>query len=278
MRKTHALTAESLFGDVRSGRRYTVLIDDTGSPGDKNTPGNLHPQRKSWVSVVLTPRQSWEVSNQLPQALDYLRSETGASEFHFTDIYSGRKAFEHIALDLRLSLFRFMAFIFTTYKFPIIVQTLDPDNAMYQDMRDTFPNDIGPFKSSKPGDVALLMLLIRTKWFLKEQGVTPATAARVFIDEGFMKHGRAFSLKTFAEVFDQGLLCFANSHSVPHIQLADFAAFSLNRTQWLIGKEKLTPLDREFIGILSPITWNFVNIKPIILPKDWWSDDPQDTN
>jgi hypothetical protein len=145
-------------------------------------------------------------------------------------------------------------------------------------MRDNFPNDIGPFKSNKPGDIALLMLLIRTKWFLKEQGVTLATAARVFIDEGFMKHGRAFNLNTFREVFDQGLLGFADSRSVPHIQLADFAAFALNRSQWLLGKQKLSPIDQAILQILSPITWNYANINPVVLPADWWSDDQKNTN
>lgn len=272
------LTAAAFLADVHGGTRYTVVVDDTGSPGDKNTPGSLHPQRKSWVAVVLTPGQAREVSEQLPQALALLRTETGASEFHFTDIYSGRKAFADLPIELRLSLFGFMAYIFTTYQFPIIVQTLDPDNSMYQQMRDNFPGDIGPFKSDKPGDIALLMLLIRTKWFLKEQGVTPATAARVFIDEGFMKHGRAFNLNAFRDVFDQGLLCFADSRSVPHIQLADFAAFALNRTQWLLGKQQLSPIDQALIEILSPITWNFVNIKPVILPADWWSDKQDNAN
>jgi hypothetical protein len=271
------LSAESLLGDLRSERRFAVVIDDTGSPGDKNTPPTLHPFRKSWVSVVLTPEQAAEVSQQLPQALEDLRTYTGASEFHFTDIYSGRRAFANVPEETRLNLFAFMAFIFTTYRFPIIVQTLDPDNASYQSFRAAFPEKVAYFKMSRPGDVALLMLLCRTKWFLREQGVTADTAARVFVDEGerFMKHGNAINLQTFAEVFEGGLICFSDSRRVPHIQLADFAAFSLNRTQWLLGKPTLSPFDAALIQILSPVSWNYVNLKQVVLPGDWWSSSTE---
>jgi hypothetical protein len=263
-------SAETLLGDLGSGRRFVVLVDDTGSPGDKNTPANLHPLRKSWVAVVLTPEQSAEVSQQLPEALKGLAEFTGAPEFHFTDIYSGKRAFKNVSPDARLNLFAFMAYIFTTYRFPIIVQTLDPDNAMFQAFRAALPEKVGPFRMSRPGDVALLMLLSLAKWFLKEQGITSETAARVLIDEGFMKHGRAFSLPSFAEAFDGGLLYFSDSRRIPHIQLADFAAFSLNRTQWLLGKATLSPFDTALVQILSPVSWNYVNIKPIVIPADWW--------
>jgi hypothetical protein len=269
------LSFESLLGDVSAGQRFTVLVDDTGSPGDKNTPATLHPLRKSWVAVVLTPAQSSEVSKQLPSALDELAKLTGASEFHFTDIYSGRREFASVPLEARLAVFGFMAFLFETYRFPIISQTLDPDNQTYQEFQRRFPERVGPFRMRRPGDVALLMLLARAKWFLKEQGVTPATAARVFIDEGFMKDGRTVELHSFAEAFDGGLLCFADSRRVPHIQLADFAAFALNRTQWLLGKPSLSPVDEALAQILSPVSWNYVNIRHVALPRDWWSASPE---
>ncbi|MEM3489059.1 MAG: DUF3800 domain-containing protein, partial [Nitrososphaerota archaeon] len=63
-----------------------------------------------------------------------------------------------------------------------------------------------------------------------------------------------FPSLAWKSVFANGLICFARSPSIPPIQLADFAAFALNRTQLLLGKEKLSPLDKRLLEILSSIT------------------------
>ena len=263
---------DSLASGIRSGTRYTVLIDDTGSPGAKNTPGNLHPARKSWVAVILSPQESFEVSTQLPLALDELERATGATEFHFTEIYSGKGPFKNLPLDLRLGLFGFMAEIFSIYKFPILVQTLDPDNAMFQQFRSTFEKNPPPvaFKVNKHEDVALFFLLCRVKWFLREKGVTAADAAYVVVDEGFRDAGASLRLPSFSSVFHNGNVSFAASNQLSHLQLADFAAFSLNREQWLLGKDTLSPLDETLATILSKIAWNYVNIGRVTYDQ-WWN-------
>lgn len=68
--------------------------------------------------------------NHMPQALDGLRKSVGADEFHFTDIYSGKNQFKNVDLQVRLGLFEFMAYIFSVYKFPVIVQTFDPETLL----------------------------------------------------------------------------------------------------------------------------------------------------
>jgi hypothetical protein len=69
-------------------------------------------------------------------------------------------------------------------------------------------------------------------------------------------------------VFVDGLICFARSSSILPLQLADFAAFALNRTQLLIGKEKLSPLDKTLLKILSPIAWNYQNIEKRVIRSE----------
>lgn len=44
------------------------------------------------------------------------------------------------------------------------------------------------------------------------------------------------------------------------IQLADFAAFVMNRWQLLRVKDSLSDLDKTLLEIISPIAANFVNI------------------
>lgn len=216
---------QDFIDELAAGTVYGAFIDDSGSPGLSSTPEHLHPQRKSWVAVVVPPQQMGEVLQEFPRALGELKRVTGATEFHFGDIYAGRKEFakEKVGLQVRLSLFRFMAYIFKTYKLPILVQTFDPETLRDFRTRGNFPDMISAFDLRKPQDAALLLLLIRIKWYLQRAVIK--AKARVFVDEGFKKNGLALRLPFWESVFSDGLVCFAKSSAVLPIQLADFAAF-----------------------------------------------------
>jgi len=252
------------------GETYGVFIDDTGSPGITDAPANFHPERKTWVAVIVPPSQIAEVMRQMPLALDSLRQSVGADEFHFTDIYSGKKQFKSIDLQVRLGLFEFMAYIFSAYRFPIIVQTFDPETLA--DMRTRsggqLPDSIPPFDFTKCDDLALFWLLLRLKRYMKEMETYPNTKARVFIDEGYKNNGIAIRIPTFDDAFADGQVCFAKSSSIYPIQLADFAAFTLNRFQLLGGRERRSPLDTRLLEILSPVAFNYVNIEQKTVPVD----------
>jgi len=123
---TSAAASVNLAQELRSGRRYGVFIDDTGSPG-LNTPG-LHTQRKSWVAVIVPPHQTAEVMDQVPGALSYLQTlGLKDPEFHFTDIWAGKGEYRKLDLSQRLAIFHLMAHIFSTYGFQVLVQTFDPE-------------------------------------------------------------------------------------------------------------------------------------------------------
>lgn len=261
---------QDYFNEMSQGEVFGIFIDDTGSPGITDAPLNFHPERKTWVAVIVPPSQIAEVMQQMPQALDELRHLVGADEFHFTEIYSGKKQFKNIDLQVRLGLFEFMAYIFSAYGFPVIVQTFDPETL--EDVRlrsgSQFPDSISPFNFSKCEDLALFILLLRLKWYIKETETYPSTKARVFIDEGFKNNGIAIRIPTFDDVFADGQICFAKSSSIYPIQLADFAAFSLNRVQLLGGREHRSPLDTRLLEILSPVAFNYINIEQKIIPVD----------
>ena len=94
----------------------------------------------------------------------------------------------------------------------------------------------------------------------------------MFIDEGYKKNGIAISIPAFESVFVDGLVCFASSSFVSPIQLADFAAYCLNRTQLILGKNELSFFDKRLLEILTPITWNYQNIDKQIIDPDQWKD------
>lgn len=245
--------------NLRSGLFYGVFIDDSGSPGLQTGTLSLHPERKTWVGVVIDPRLMPEVLVQLPQALQGLEELTGATEFHFADVYAGRGAFAEVSFKRRLAIFQFMAYIFDTYRFPIVVQTFDPDTLESIHLRGRFPARIGSFDMTKPNDAALLFLLLRVKWYV-ENNRTDLELARVFVDEGYKRDGTALAVPQWESVLADGLVCFASSRSILPIQLADFAAFSLNREQLLLHRHKLTMRDVELLGTLEPVAHNYMNI------------------
>jgi len=251
----------NFLDELASGSMYGAFVDDTGSPGLQSTPKNLHPARKSWVGVVVPPSQMPNVIEQLPLAVEELRHVTGAEEFHFADIYAGKGKFKGVDLQVRLALFKFMAEIFRLYNFPIFVQTLDPISLNDIHKRGGFPDKIGPFNLGKHEDMALLFLLIRIKRYIEKYRRSKSENARLFIDEGYKRNGVAIPIPSWKSVFAGGLICFAQSSSVYPIQLADFAAFALNREQLLIHKKKLSTLDKCMLTILSPIQRNYQNIE-----------------
>jgi len=169
---------------------------------------------------------------------------------------------------IRLSLFEFMSYIFYTYQFPIFVQTFDPKTLDELRSRAKFPEKLGQFDLTKQEDMALLFLLMRIKWYIEKNRQYSSADARVFVDEGYKKNGIAISIPMWESVFADGLICFACSSSIYPLQLADFAAFALNRTQLLIGKKELNSLDKRIMEILSPIAWNYQNIEKKIIQLD----------
>lgn len=256
----------NIASTLSSGLHYGVFIDDTGSPGLK-TPG-LHSERKSWVAVLVPPRQIAEVMDQLPKALSFLE-ELGIKnpEFHFTDIWGGRGEFGKLDLQQRLGIFRFMAYIFATYRFEVLVQTFDPDNAADIRSRGDWPESLGPLKFGNHEDLALIFSLLRVRMHLKSLAGGNATAC-VVVDEGRLSSGTAIVLPGLAPTFHAGAVHFANSRLVHPIQLADFAAFVMNRWQLLRVKDNLTELDKTLLELVAPIGENFVNIASV--PIQGW--------
>ena len=266
------LRYQDLVDQQRAGSMHGIFVDDTGSPGLEHTPPHLHPDRKSWVAVAVPKQQIGEVWRQFPRALSQLEGLLGTTEFHFTDIYMRRREFRDVPLATRLGVFRFMAHIFATYRFPVFVQTLDPGSLNDIRTRADFPERLGPFTLKKHEDLALFFLLLRVKWHLEQTYSGSDTLARVFVDEGFKKSGTAVSVPSFKTVFADGLICFARSDSILPLQLADFAAFCLNRTQLLMGKKKLSELDVSLLRIIQPLAWNYQNF-PVVLLDELFSTD-----
>ncbi len=65
--------------ELAIGEKYGVFIDDTGSPGLAPTSSKLHPERESWIAVIIPPFQMSEVLSELPKCLQGLHELIGAT-------------------------------------------------------------------------------------------------------------------------------------------------------------------------------------------------------
>lgn len=200
--------------------------------------------------------------DQLPSALSFLE-ELGIKdpEFHFTDIWAGKREFQMLDLQQRLVIFRFMSYIFTTYRFQVLVQTFDPEYASDVQRRADWPESLGPLKFSDHEDLALIFALLRVRMHL--QAIEGNATACVMVDEGRLASGRAIVIPGLAPTFVAGAVLFASSRLVHSIQLADFAAFVMNRWQLLRVKESLSNLDKTLLEVLSPVAECFINIDSV---------------
>jgi hypothetical protein len=259
------LNMKATLEELGAGQRCGVFIDDTGSPGTQPTQSGPHAERATWVAVVIPPSQMPEVLDQMPRAVDGLNELVGASEFHCVDIFQGEKQFENVDLQKRLSILAFLARIFSLYGFPIFVQTFDPINlsGVHEHLQGLRNLRLGPFDFSKPKDAALFFLLVRIREYLLKERQSPDHLASAFIDERFKGSDRALVLPPWKDVFADGLLHSNSSALVLPLQLADFAAYALNRQQILLGRSKLSPLDQTLLGIFATASLQFQNIPTV---------------
>jgi hypothetical protein len=260
---------QDLLEQLDRGELHGVFIDDTGSPGLANTPVHLHPDRKTWVAVIVDRSRMAETLRSLGRLLWQLRSTVGAPEFHFSDLYNGKRKFATLALRERLQLLRLFVQLFDKNDLQILVQTYDPEQVarMAQHLDHQSPA-YGPLRLDQHEDAALLMLLWRVKEYLASAAMD-RVAGRVFVDKGRFSNGTMIG-PIFPPYIAEGRIFFADSSSIFPIQLADFAAFALNRSQLLFGKAELSRLDREFLELVSPLAMRYRNIAKFFLSHEEW--------
>ncbi len=245
---------------------YGVFIDDTGSPGMENTPPPLHPDRKSWVAIIIPPDQKRAVTQALQDAVDALRADLGKDEYHFVEIYNGKCPFRQLSIEERLIIFQYFADIVYVHGLPILVQTLDPDShaqSMFGKLK--LPKIASCFDMSSPQDTALWLLLTRVWDYIRSTRTNENHRAFVCIDEGFKRPGFSPEIDVMDDALHDGRIYFASSAELPLIQLADFAAFCLNRTQLAIRRDKRNTFDMQLLQVLSPIASQYINMTKKLL-------------
>lgn len=234
-----------------------INIDDSGNPGVESGSDFLSSTRKSWTAVIIPPGIANEASMSLKIFLRGVKDEFGADELHFTDIYSGRNAWKSVPIRKRVEIFELMASIMESFALPVIHQTISTES--FNDHTNTLSRiQRAPGSWWDIKDIShfgFLLLCSNVAKYLREmtsefpkdfQLPLPA-----FVDEGLAKAGTSIELPNWGDVFEGQRVSFCDSRDNAGVQVADFAAFSISRTQWIISQqvlgEKVSRGDLEFL-------------------------------
>jgi hypothetical protein len=214
----------------------SINFDDAATPGAKANSRFLHDSRKSWAAVIIPS----EIADDVQQAMEIftggIMGDYGASELHFTDIYSGRNEFKGVAVEKRIEIFELMTALFENFELPVLYQTCSKE-ILKEWGYPRFKKRVW-WKSNDPSKMGLLYLCHLVSKLFEEHHEVFRNPLQAFVDEGMAKVGTKVKLPNWGHAFQRRELCFASSKTVFGLQLADFAAFSISHSQWLLANAK----------------------------------------
>jgi hypothetical protein len=249
----------------------SINIDDAGNPGADSGSDFLSPTRKSWTAVIIPSSMASEISAAMDIFLTGVRGEFGVQEIHFTDIYSGRGVWRGVAIAKRIEIFELMKGIMESFSLPVVHRTVSAETL--NDHHET----VSRFKPA-PGSwwniqdiphFGFLLLCSNVSQHLRglcaEFPQDFKLPLRTYVDEGIANAGTFIELPNWGDVIESQKVLFCNSKDRAEIQIADFAAFSISRTQWIMAQQKLGQSvsrgDLEFLKTTS--NFNILNLPKV---------------
>lgn len=255
-----------------------IFIDDAGTPGVETGSGFLHQDRKSWAGVIVPEDIQKDVDKCISTFLEGVHQDYGANELHFPEIYGGRGVFKDVEIGVRYELLELMARIFGRFQIPIVFQTCSARflKEIRERLPSQFPRKIDFLDLERHDHLTLFFLLTQIRDFIGENGDRFPRSLPVYVDEGIVKAGAELRFESWKDMFEGGRIRFQKSHLVAGLQLADFAAFVIGRTQWLQSKSELKPRDKRFLEILSDNDLFLVNLPKVAIDLNNWSNSDYD--
>jgi len=233
--------------------RPAVFIDDSGTTEkskSKYDPGNW----KSWMAIIVDS----ELITPITTLLEDLKLRLEISEFHFTEIFSGKNEFKNFSVNERIDIFWFFAEIFNKTNFPIFVQSLTDDDIIRNRMESIRFLNFDEFDFKNNSHLALWFLLKRiTQHEILSELDKPID---FFVDSGIQKPNTSKKIKILNEIAHNNQINFIDSKSSTLMQLVDFAAFSLNRHRWILMNNKKSESDLEMLAIVQHANFNTLNL------------------
>lgn len=110
-----------------------------------------------------------------------------------------------------------------------------------------------------------MFLIIRVKRFLRKNDWGLTEKSYLIVDEGLRKAGKSLRIQHLTDNFIDSKIYFESSHNIFPIQLADYAAFAINRSQWIMGKKEKKNLDVTLLEIFEDANFNAINLEKLFV-------------
>lgn len=248
-----------------------IYIDDTGTAQTRSSFKYDTSMSTSWCAVLFDDRVFSEASAFMKKELAELDRFIGLDEFHFTEIFNnkGKYRTENIDWEDRLNIFLDFAAFSAENQFPVFIQTFGEDDYARINLKNDETYVVENFKVSDYKDFSLCALLFQVRFFLDSHPEYSAPY-RIIIDEGKQKKGSTQRCSIFGDRLEHRQIVYKSSSDDSLLQLADFAAFTLNRCRWLNmnGTTTWDEYDIQFLRMAEYANFNGPFLVKAVLPID----------
>jgi len=256
--------------------KHIIVIDDTGSPGNKNESRFVRQDRKTLVAVFIHKDDRQKLEETISALVGILNIPFGITEIHLTDLINRVKEYSKLKIEDVLEIVEQLSVLLSNLDLPFLVQTCHErtfeENGIIIKGKPVVEN----FDFTNTEDQALFMLLIKTKKFMTEQ--YPNEYVEIVMDEGRKKNLAIEKFKMLEGIAVDSQITYLSSHQFTLLQIADIFAYSVNRSQMTLIKENRTEFDKAIIGLLSDIITNqySLGISNIEVDLDEFTKDDYD--
>ena len=229
--------------------QHLIVIDDTGSPGNFNETRFLKENRKTLVGVFIHSKNRELHQKTIKEIVSALNLQFGITELHLTDLINKKNEYSQISDEDRLAIIMCLSKWFSNIQLPYFVQTANDNTFIENNIQ--LKEKFGNFDLNKGEDQALLLLISRIKIFMDNH--FPNEKVEIVMDEGRKKNNQIEKLQSLDEFIKDGVIKYSSSKEFELLQIADFFAYSINRTQMTITKENKTEFDTKIYEYLIPV-------------------------
>lgn len=234
--------------------KHIFVIDDTGSLGNFNETRFLKENRKTFVGVFIHSQNREHLEITMRKVISTLNVEFGITEIHLTDLINKKNECSDLSKDIPLVITKIFSDWFSKIHLPFIVQTCTNKTFQENGFHLIAKEKRGKLDPSNAKDQALFLMLCQIKKFMNE--FYPNDEIEIVIDEDEKHKPNTVEKFKMLEGFaiDSGIR-YASSKEFVLLQIADFFAYALNRTQMAITKDNKTEsenlLYKYFSNVLS---------------------------
>lgn len=244
-----------------------IAFDDSGPAGADTESKFMNPLQKMYVGVVVPHDIVSALSKDLENYLHVLEQQYGAQEFHIKEIVNDQGPWQGVEREEKLSVLQNICEIISKYNLTCINQTwsnlhYDQNKINRKELDREIPGT--KFNLSKYEHFAFIKALHEVKGFVSEQGIR--LPVDLYCDEGMYPDGTDVPIHFLNGIVSGQCVKFMSSHKSIFIQLADIAAYFLNKVQMIANKPKRTDWDKEIILAISSANIQYTNSEQYVGP------------